>query len=166
MIKLLQHLNEYPKKKQDLNLNIAEFSEFGKYILSIGGKLQSNYGWWIKVLDLKRFFESIKVVLENRIEKSKFNILSKKVIISDYKQSIELIFNNGKIEAIKSESGYPDLEKCDVRIPGAMLLKLLLGDKTVDQINYIVKDARINPSSKNLIKILFPQVNSIPDTYY
>ena len=166
MIKLLQHINEYPKKEHDLNLNVAEFSEFGKYIISIGGKLQSNYGWQIKVPDLKRFFESIKVVLENRIEKSKFNNLSKTVIISDYKQSIELIFNNGKIEAIKSESGYPDAEKCDVRIPGAMLLKLLLGDKTVDEINYIVKDARINPSSKNLIQILFPQVNSIPDTYY
>ena len=166
MIKLLQHIIDYPKKEQDLNLNVAEFSEFGKFILSIGGKLQSNYAWQIKVPDLKRFFESIKVVLENRIEKSKFNNLSKTVIISDYKQSIELIFNNGKIEAIKSKSGYPDVEKCDVRIPGATLLKLLLGDRTIDEINHIVKDARINPSSKNLIKILFPQVNSIPDTYY
>ena len=166
MIKLLQYLNDYSKKEQDLNLNVAEFSEFGTYILSIGGKLQSNYGWQIKVPDLKRFFESIKVVLENRIEKSKFNNLSKTVIISDYKQSIELIFNNGKIEAIKGESGYLDFEKCDVRIPEAMLLKLLLGDKTVDEINHIVKDARINPSSKKLIEILFPQVNSIPDTYY
>ena len=166
MIKLLQHLNEYFKKEQDLNLNVAEFSEFGKYILSIGGKLQSNYGWQIKIPDLKRFFESIKVVLENRVEKSKFNNLSKTVIISDYKQSIELIFNKGKIEAIKIESGYPDAEKCDVRIPGAMLLQLLLGDRTVDEINYIVKDARINPSSKKLIEILFPKVNSIPETYY
>lgn len=166
MIKLLQYIDDYSRKEHDLNLNVAEFSEFGKYIISIGGKLQSNYGWQIKVPDLKRFFESIKVVLENRIEKSKFNNLSKTVIISDYKQSIELIFNNGKIEAIKSESGYPDAEKCDVRIPGAMLLKLLLGDKTVDEINYIVKDASINPSSKNLIQILFPKINSIPDTYY
>jgi len=159
MIKILQHINEYPKKEKDLNLNVAEFSEFGKYICSIGGKLQSNYGWQIKVPDLKRFFESIKVVLENRIEKSKF-------IISDYKQSIELIFVKGKIEAIKIESGYPDAEKCDVRIPRAMLLKLLLGDKTVDEINYIVKDASVNPSSKKLIDVLFPKINSIPDTYY
>ena len=166
MIKLLQHINDNPKEEKDLNLNIAEFSEFGKYILSIGGKLQSNYGWQLKIPDLKRFFESIKVVLENRIENSNFNNLSKMVIISDYKQSIELIFNNGKIEAIKRKSGYPEVEKCDVRIPGAMLLKLLLGDKTIDEINHIVKDARVNPSSKNLIKILFPQVNSIPDTYY
>ena len=166
MIKLLQHLNEYPKKEKDLILNVAEFSGFGKYILSIEGKLQSNYGWQIKVPDLKQFFESIKVVLENRIEKSKFNNLSKTVIISDYKQSIELIFIKGKIEDIKIKSGYPDAEKCDVRIPGAMLLKLLLGDRTVDEINYIVKDARTNPSSKKLIEILFPKVNSIPDTYY
>ncbi len=165
MIKLLQHLNEYPKKEKDLILNVAEFSGFGKFLFSIG-KLQSNYGWQIKIPNLKRFFESIKVVLENRVEKSKYNDLSKTVIISDYKQSIELIFVKGKIEAIKIESGYPDAEKCDVRIPGAMLLKLLLGDRTVDEINYIVKDARINPSSKKLIEILFPKVNSIPDTYY
>ena len=166
MIKLLQHLNEYPKKEEDLILNVAEFSEFGKFLLSIGGKLQSNYGWQIKVPDLKRFFESIKVILENRVEKSKFNDISKTVIISDYKQSIELIFVKGKIETIKFESGYPDAEKCDVRVPGAMLLKLLLGDRTVEEINYIVKDARINPSSKKLIEVLFPKVNSIPDTYY
>lgn len=166
MIKLLQHLNEYHKKEEDLILNVAEFSGFGKYLLSIGGELQSSYGWQIKILDLKRFFESIKVVLENRIENSKFNSLSKTVIISDYKQSIELIFTKGKIENIKIERGYPDAEKCDVRIPGAMLLKLLLGDRTVDEINYIVKDARLNPSSKKIIEILFPKVNSIPDTYY
>ncbi|MBA7523803.1 hypothetical protein ES705_15937 [subsurface metagenome] len=165
MIKLLQHINEYPKKEKDLNLNVAEFSGFGKYLFSIG-KLQSNYGWQIKIPNLKQFFESIKDILENRVKKSKFNDLSKTVIISDYKQSIELIFVKGKIEAIKIESGYPDVEKCDVRIPGAMLLKLLLGDRTVDEINYIVKDARINPSSKKLIEILFPKVNSIPDTYY
>ena len=165
MIKLLQHLNEYPKKEKDLILNVAEFSGFGKFLFSIG-KLQSNYGWQIKIPNLKRFFESIKDILENRVKKSKFNDLSKTVIISDYKQSIELIFVKGKIEAIKIESGYPDVEKCDVRIPGAMLLKLLLGDRTVDEINYIVKDARINPSSKKLIEILFPKVNSIPDTYY
>ena len=165
MIKLLQHINEYPKKEKDLILNVAEFSGFGKYLFSIG-KLISNYGWQLKIPNLKRFFESIKVVLENRVEKSKFNNLSKTVIISDYKQSIELIFIKGKIEDIKIKSGYPDAEKCDVRIPGAMLLKLLLGDRTVDEINYIVKDARINPSSKKLIEILFPKVNSIPDTYY
>jgi len=166
MIKLLQYINEYPKKEKDLNLNVAEFSEFGKYIYSIGGKLQSSYGWQLKIPDLKQFFESIKVVLENRVEKSKFNELSKTVIISNYKQSIELIFIKGKIEDIKIESGYPDVEKCDVRIPGEMLLKLLLGDRTIDEINYIVKDARINPSSKKLIETLFPKVNSIPDTYY
>ncbi len=165
MIKILQHLNELSKNEKDLILNVAEFSEFGKYLFSMG-KLQSNYGWQIKIPDLKRFFESIKVVLENRVEKSKFNNLSKTVIISNYKQSIELMFNKGKIEAIKIESGYPDAEKCDVRIPGALLLKLLLGDRTVDEINHIVKDARINPSSKKLIEILFPKVNSIPDTYY
>ena len=166
MIKLLQHLNEYSKKEQDLNLNVAEFSEFGKYILSIGGKLRSNYSWQIKVPDLKRFFESIKAVLENRVEKSEFNNLSKTVIISDYKQSIELTFFKGKIEDIKIERGYPDAEKCDVRIPGVMLLKLLLGDRTVDEINYIIKDAILKPSSKKLIEILFPRINSIPDTYY
>jgi hypothetical protein len=166
MIKLLQHLNEFPKKEKDLILNVAEFSGFGKYLFSIGGKLQSNYGWQIKIPDLKRFFESIKDVLENRIEKSKFSTLSKTVIISDYKQSIELTFIKGKIEDIKIESGYPDAEKCDIRIPGVILLKLLLGDRTVDEINYIVKDARMNPSSKKLIEILFPKVNSIPDTYY
>ena len=168
MIKILQFINEFPKikEKNDLNLHISEFSEFGKYLFSIGGKLLSNYGWQIKIPNLKRFFESIKVVLENRVEESEFNNLSKTVIISDYKQSIELTFVKGKIEYIKIESGYPDVEKCDVRIPEAMLLKLLLGDRTIEEINYIVKDARINPSSKKLIEVLFPKVNSIPDTYY
>ena len=67
---------------------------------------------------------------------------------------------------IEVKKGYSAPKGCDVNIPSTALIKLLLSDKSFEEIKYIIKDSILNPESETLIKTLFPKKPSIPDTYY
>jgi hypothetical protein len=132
----------------------------------LGGIPISRYGWQLKIPNLALFFQSIKSILELRIKNSIYRDLSRNLIISNYRENIELTFIKGRITDIRLYKGYPDEKECDLRIPGSLLFKLLLSDKSMEEINYIMDDAIVKPSSKLLIDIMFPKKNSYPDTYY
>jgi hypothetical protein len=168
MIKVLQYVKELNEKSDNsiIPLHVRYDVDFGKFIIQLGGITHQSYGWQIKIMNLKLFFELIKPIIESRIQNSEFKELTRNVVISNYNENIELIFKKGKIIKINMKMGYPDENECDIRIPGALLNKLILSDKTIDEINYIIDDAIVNPSSKMLINVLFPKKISYPDTYY
>lgn len=148
-----------------LILSVSESSSLFSYIKSLGGNPFYSYGWQVKIPNLARFFRVTKEIFEERLETSEFRKLTKPVIISNYQESVKLNFNTGKIEAIEIEKGYPKPQTTDVRIPGALLFKLLLGDRTIGEINYIIKDAIVNTSSKSLIETIFPKKTSLFESY-
>jgi len=168
MIKILQFVKNIHKNKDnsDIQLHTRHDSEFGKCIFNLGGKPLSRYGWQLKIPNLEVFFNSIKSIIEERIENSIYKDLSRKIIISNYRDTIELNFINGIITEIILIKGYLDPEKCDVSIPGSLLFKLLLSDKSFEEINYLIDDAMVKQSSKLLIDVMFPKMSSYPDTYY
>lgn len=167
MIKILQFVKNIHENKNnsDIQLHIRHDSEFGKFVLQLGAKAPS-YGWQLKIPNLELFFKSIKSIIEERIKNSIYKDFSRKIIISNYRDTIELIFTNGLITKITLIEGYYDPEKCDVSIPGSLLFKLLLSDKTMEEINYLIDDAIVKPSSKLLIDVMFPKKVSYPDTYF
>lgn len=168
MIKILQFIKNIHKNKNILviELHVRHDSEFGKFIFQLGGIALHRYGWQLKIPNLELFFQSITRILEHRIKNSIYRGLSRNLIISNYRENIELKFVNGKITEIRKYRGYPDEEECDLRIPGSLLFKLLLSDKTLKELNYIIDDAIVKPSSKLLIEVMFPKKVSYPDTYY
>ncbi len=168
MILILQFVMNINKNENSLEiqLHVRHDSEFGKFIINLGGIPLYRYGWQINIPNLALFFESIKLLIERRIENSIFKGLSRNLIISNYRENIELTFTKGKITELRQYRGYPDEKECDLRIPGSLLFKLLLSDKSMEELNYIMDDAIVKPSSKLLIDIMFPKKNSYPDTYY
>jgi len=168
MIKILQFVKTIHenKKNSDIQLHARQDLEFGKFVLNLGGKPLSRYGWQLKIPNLELFFKSIKSIIEERIKNSIYKDFSGSVIISNYRNTIELNFVNGIITEIKLMKGYIDPEEYDVSIPGPLLFKLLLSDKSMEEINYIIDDAIVKPSSKLLIDVIFPKMTSYPDTYY
>lgn len=167
MIKILQFVkNIHENKNSDIQFHVRQDSEFGKFIFNLGGIPLYRYGWQLKIPNLKLFFKSIKSIIEQRIKNSIYKDFSRNIIISNYQDNIELNFINGIITEITLIKGYPDPEKCDLRIPGSLLFKLLLSDKSMEEINYIIDDAIVKPSSKLLIDVMFPKKSSYPDTYY
>jgi hypothetical protein len=168
MIKILQFVKNIHENKNnsDIQLHIRHDSEFGKFIFNLGGRPLFRYGWQLKIPNLELFFKSIKSIIEERIKNSIYKDFSRKIIISNYRDTIELIFTNGLITKITLIEGYYDPEKFDVSIPGSLLFKLLLSDKTMEEINYLIDDAIVKPSSKLLIDVMFPKKVSYPDTYF
>ena len=146
-------------------LTVSEYSPLYDYIISLGGTPISTYGWQIKIPNLQKFLNLIKKIIENRVKNSKFRGLTKAIRISNYKDTIELDFYNGKIKNIEIKKDYQNLEPMDLSVPGTLLYKLILGDRTIDEINYIIKDALVNISSKSLIETIFPKKKSLFGSY-
>jgi len=155
-VKIMGNYNE----NDIVTLSISEHSLLYGYIKSLGGTPISTYGWQVKIPNLVKFFYLIKKIIENRVKHSEFKGLTKTVNISNYHDTIKLDFNSGKIEKIEFEKGYPNLEITDLSIPNAILFKLLLGDRNVDEISFIIKDAIVNILSKSLIETMFPKKES------
>ncbi|TFG22118.1 MAG: GNAT family N-acetyltransferase [Promethearchaeota archaeon] len=166
-VKILQCVEEYHKgASAEIDLSIREETDLANYAIQIGGKPYNSYGWQVKIPDLKLFFEKIKITLEERINNSDFRALNQTFYISNYENTVELIFKEGKITEIDTREGYPEVGACDVAIPGAFLFKLLLGDRTFDELKFIVPDAMVKRESKGLISTLFPKEPSFPESYY
>ena len=166
MIKIVQFVNTLNKEKDQIVFQVNSDTKFTQYICSIGGKKNLGYGWQIRIPNIKKFLHAISPVLEQRIERSSCKGLTQDVVISDYREIFTLIFKNGKIEDIRVNKAYPFPGSCDVQIPNSFLIKLLLSDRTFEEIKYIVRDSILKPGSEKLIKILFPKIASLPNTYY
>ncbi|MFW9971557.1 MAG: GNAT family N-acetyltransferase [Candidatus Odinarchaeota archaeon] len=148
-----------------ITLSINENSPIFSFIKSLGGKPMITYGWQIKIPNLERFLYLIKNIIENRIQHSEFKGMTKIIRISNYHKTIILSFNNGKIDKIEVQKEFPDPKITDLMIPEALLFKILLGDRTIDEINYIIKDTIAKISSKSLIDTIFPKKKSLFSSY-
>jgi hypothetical protein len=164
LLQFLENLGGY-EKDDKIPLSISETSSFYKYIESLSGELFPTYGWQVKIPDLARYFYTIQKLIEDRLEQSEFKGVTKTIRISDYQKSFELNFKNGMLISVNVEKGYPDPKITDLRIPGAFLYKFLLREKTIDELNSIIKDAIIHPSSRSLIETMFPKRRSLFSSY-
>jgi predicted N-acetyltransferase YhbS len=179
MIKVLQYAKELNEKtnqeeknsdnrsqtKKEVILSMNNSLEFGKFMVSLGGKANDPWGWQVKIPSFVDFLKKISPILEKRIEESDFKGLTQKIKLSNYKEIIELDFVNGKIINIDTIKGYPD-GTVDLRIPGLMLNKVLLSDTNSEEIKQIMTDTIVKAESKNLISVLFPKKKSYIHSYY
>ena len=167
-IKILQFTKEIIsiENPDQVDLAVREDTDLAELIGELGGTTYETYAWQVKVPNLKLYFETIKPILENRVHNSNFKGVTQDIKISNYKTSIILSFNNGKISTTKMESGYPTDLSCDLKLPGSISFKFILGDRSFKEIKHIVKDAIVKYKSRKLIDVLFPKENSYPDSYY
>lgn len=164
-------LLEYVKKlgnyhdNDEIIISVNKHTSLFKYIISLGGKPVSEYGWQIKIPNLKKYFSFTKRVIESKLKNTDFKELTQSIMISNYKETIKLEFNKGKVKQIERIVEHPDLELTDLRIHGAFLYKFILGDRSIDEINFIMKDAILNLSSRTLIETIFPKSLSLLGSY-
>jgi hypothetical protein len=148
-----------------LTLSVSKHTSLFHYMKSLGGELISDYGWQVKIPNLYRFLSCIKKVINIRLERSKYKELTKRIEITNYQETVELDIRGGKVIVIKQLIEDPPTDKADLSIPGGFIFMLFLGDKSFDEINYIAKDAYIDPSSKKLIEIIFPKKPCLFESY-
>ncbi len=167
-IKILQFIKKISsvESPDQIDLAVREDTELAEIICELGGTTYETYGWQVKIPNLKLYFKKIKSILDNRIHNSSFQGVTQNLRISNYKTTIILSFNNGRVSSIVVEKGYPKETTCDLKLPGPILFKLLLGDRSFKELKYIMKDAILKHESRELIDVLFPKENSYTDTYY
>ena len=167
-IKILQFMKEIAsiENPDRVDLAVREDTDLAECIGELGGTSYDTYGWQVKVPDLKLYLEKIKPILENRIHNSDFQGITQDLKISNYRTTIILSFNKGQISTIKMEKRYPKETSCDLKLPGSILFKLILGDRSFKEIKHIMKDAKVKYESREIVDVLFPKENSYPDTYY
>ncbi|NHI94879.1 MAG: GNAT family N-acetyltransferase [Candidatus Lokiarchaeota archaeon] len=166
MIKIIQFVSKYYQENEEIHFYVRHDSMFGQFLIKIGGEKNFIYGWQVKVLDFNLLFKTLKPILERRLKNTIYEGMSRKIVISNYKINIVLKFINGLITNIQLDDGYPLEDRADVQIPSMALLKLLLGDNSIEEINFIIKDAMVKRESLSIINVLFPKKKSLPDSYY
>jgi len=172
MIKVLQFLKEEHqvsskrKKPIDLTVLTPKNSDFGNILESLGGRSEPGWKWQILIPDTRSFLDTLKPLLEKRIQHSIFKNMTGEFYLSNYRETYGIIFEKGIIEKITYEKGYPEPGKCDLRVPNALLNKILLGDTSIDEMHEIIQDALYKPESLPLIEVLFPKKESYLLSYY
>ena len=164
-IALLQFVKRIGNFKDNFILSVSKYSSLFNYIKLIGGELISDYGWQVKIPNIKNFLRFVKKIIETRLEHSQFKDLSKSIRISNYRDTVILEIDRGKIKKIEQITEHPMPENTDLRIPDGFLFMLLLGDRSFKEINDLIKDAIVDPLSKKIIETIFQKKPSLFESY-
>lgn len=122
-------------------------------------KFTRPYAWYVRIPSVKRFLETIKSVLEQRLAHSDFSHLSDSVRIGWYRAGIEIVFKDGMIQEIR-EIKRDELKDIHAAVPFPAIYQLLMGYKTFDELHQLYPDADGQAMKLALIQELFPKIRA------
>ncbi|MFX1418759.1 MAG: GNAT family N-acetyltransferase [Promethearchaeota archaeon] len=117
------------------------------------------YAYYVRVPSIKKFLMLIKPVLEARLAASEYKDISDSIRISSYIEGFTLNFKHGKfvnIEILKRN----ELKESHIRIPPLVIYQLLLGYRSVDELEELYPDVSVNALYKSLIQTIFPKIKT------
>ncbi|MAG13656.1 MAG: hypothetical protein CMN78_03565 [Spirochaetales bacterium] len=141
--------------KPYIRLNLEAGHPAVKAVLDQGGKYEGGYKWQIRIPDIRKFLETIGLVLNDRLEGSEFDGFSGMFRIHWYRDEIALEISDGEIVRIgpaKGREGYV------INIPPNLLAPLMLGQSTVAECRKFYPDIRGSTRAVRLFNVLFPQL--------
>jgi predicted N-acetyltransferase YhbS len=136
---------------------------FNKYLSTLGSIEKPLYAWQIKVVDPFRIITTITTVLEERIAQSPYQGYTGLVPINLYGVTVTLTFTDGVITGVKQN---PSEQKGDILINPRIFTKMLLGYRSLDEIETEYLDVRIKPEYRELMSTLFPKARTHIHTCY
>ncbi|WP_119072223.1 GNAT family N-acetyltransferase [Aggregatilinea lenta] len=128
-----------------------------------GAREMEHYAFQIHVPDAARLLRTLGPVFERRIACSMFAGLTRAVRVQLYRETVEIRFVNGKIEAVESV-GFS--EGGDVSLPPLQLAPLALGYRTWRDLRQTYPDVSCWGQSQPLIDTLFPRAEAFITQIY
>ncbi|PZS01033.1 MAG: hypothetical protein DLM69_05510 [Candidatus Chloroheliales bacterium] len=119
------------------------------------------YAWYIRVPDLAALVQQIAPVLERRLAGSVMAGHSGTLRLNFYREHMTLVFSDGKLIEVSTYTP-KRMEDGDARFPNLTFIHLLLGHRTLAELNYIYADCYASPAAAVLLDVLFPQRPSNP----
>lgn len=159
------------KTEDTKEIVICSYTEdvLSKLAQNLGSKTVRNTQWLVRTHDSVRFLNTIKPILEKRLEEGGCKGITTDVIVNLFRYAIKLKINEGKIEEIKNV-GFVDSsmgsDGGDLCIPNDAFIRLLFGYRTVEELWDAWPDIVIKSERKHIIEALFPVLKTYLYTPY
>ena len=130
---------------------------FDEYLFALGALRRRPYAWQMKIIDPQRVLERIMPVFEERIKRSPLRRYSGSIPLNLYGVTVTLTFDNGVAVGVKQS---PSEQKEEVSVNPRVFAKMLLGYRSIDELEEEYPDVQIKPPYKQIMEILFPKGNA------
>ncbi|MFC1959983.1 GNAT family N-acetyltransferase [Chloroflexota bacterium] len=118
---------------------------------------EGTYAWQIHLPDVALLLRQIAPVLEQRVADSPFAGLTQTVCLNLFKEAFEMCFIEGRLTAVNAV-GFR--EGGEFRLPPLQFAPLVLGYRTLAEMQHMYPDIGINGQNRLLFEVLFPPMQS------
>ncbi|MFV9505487.1 MAG: GNAT family N-acetyltransferase [Oscillochloridaceae bacterium umkhey_bin13] len=155
----LAHLGNLAQERHKpyLRLNLAASNSLLQVAQSLGAHNGTAYAWQVRLLRPAALLQKLAPVFEQRIAASLYAGMNRVIGLDLYRERLNLHFVAGRLQAV--EQGGTQ-EPTDLRLPPLLLAPLLLGHRSLPEINYLYPDAYAVGTAGPLIEVLFPPLRS------
>jgi hypothetical protein len=122
-------------------------------------KLRDRYAWYIRIPSIRNFLETIAPVLEKRLSNSEFQGMTDTLKLSCFREGFEMVFREGRLTDI-IELPIQKLQQMEVSLPPLVINQLLLGYRTITELQEIYPDVRCYSIKQALVEVLFPKLRA------
>jgi predicted N-acetyltransferase YhbS len=119
-----------------------------------GAEQPRPYGWQVKIVDLVRLLRKLAPVLESRLKGTVFDGLTERLNLNFRRFSVDMVFESGKVIGV-SMSG--DCSDRAVGLNPYVFPQLLLGYRSLMELEQAYPDVRVAPNRWELVDTLFPR---------
>ncbi|RRR71562.1 MAG: GNAT family N-acetyltransferase [Candidatus Viridilinea halotolerans] len=141
------------RAKPFVRLNLPAATTLVVVARSLGAHDGNSYGWQIRLPNPLGLLRKLAPVLNQRIAASIYAGLTRDIVLDFYRHACRLRFTDGAISAVEAvEPG----TSADLQLPPQLFAPLLLGHRSLAEMNPMYPDASAPGASRPLIELLFP----------
>lgn len=149
--------------KPNVRLNLPVSNDLMKAARAWGAYEHSTYQWQIYIVDMQRLLTKLAPVFERRLARSPLANLTQNVMLNLYREAFALEFQQGRLVNVKA-LGFS--EEGEIRIPPMPFIKLLMGDRSREELRAMYPDVSVWGQARQLVDVLFPKMDAFIFTNY
>jgi len=149
---------------ETLVATISHHEPFTRYLVATGLAEQNPpYAWQIRIIDYAKILLEMKPLLEKHLASSPQRHLTEKLNFNFYRYTVQITIENGEITNIERSETCEDRK---IRFNPLVFVQLLLGHRSLKELQTVYPDFLVQPAYENLINVLFPKLPSYIHTDY
>jgi hypothetical protein len=127
---------------------------------TLAPRQEQPYAWYIRVPDLVKFLQHVTPVLDERLAHSVYANYSGEVRFDLYRSGFALRIERGRLVGIDPWRPPPYDDQATLGCPPLVFLQVVLGYRSMEELNAFYPDAWIQESAAPLVNTLFPVQDS------
>jgi len=150
---------DQPVRLERLGLDLGTGHPLYQVLPDRARDVERPYAWYIRIPDLPAFVRCIAPLLEVRLAASPAVGYSGDLRLNFYRDGLRLTFAGGRLDEVAE---WPEADRADAgaSFPPLTFLHLLLGYRSLADLEYLCADCRAGEEARVLLEILFPTAPS------